>query len=131
VRIVGAGLSTVHGMLNDKIMNIESLKLYIQSTGHFNMHVEDVLNQSLLLVNTSCFKNKLNVCRKILKIFNIVKDEIDNNDTILVDKVININRNLKKKNKKTIYTEKNKIIKIINGNTFKCLVQFQQSLYVK
>jgi len=100
VRIVAAGLSTVIGMFKDKIMNVESLKLFIQSTGHFNMKVEDVLNQSLLLVNTCCFKNKLKVDTKISTIFNIVKDEIDINKTSLVDKVINLNVNLKKKKKK-------------------------------
>jgi len=131
VRIVAAGLSTVIGMFKDKIMNVESLKLFIQSTGHFNMKVEDVLNQSLLLVNTGCFKNKLKVDTKISTIFNIVKDEIDINKTSLVDKVINLNGNLNKKNKRTINIEKNKIMKIINSNTFKCLVKFEQSLEVK
>ncbi|XP_060854893.1 uncharacterized protein LOC132932523 [Metopolophium dirhodum] len=92
------------------------------------MKVEDVLNQSLCLVNTCCFKNKLKVDTKISTIFNIVKDEIDINKTSLVDKVINLNGNLKKKNKKTINIEKNKIMKIINGDTFNCLVKFEQSL---
>lgn len=120
MRIVGAGLSTVIGMLNDKIMNIESLKLCIQSTGHFNMQVENVLNQSLLLVNTSCFKNKLKVDRKILKISNIVKDEIDNNETSLVDKVINLNGNLKKKKTKKQFTQKkiksSKLLMVTDSN---------------